>query len=52
MWQGILAANTDLLAPLLRQLAADLHTLADSLDDPAAVGELFDAAVRAKARCL
>jgi prephenate dehydrogenase len=52
VWQGILATNKDLLAPLLKQLAADLDTLADSLDDPAAVGELFDAAVRAKASCL
>jgi len=52
VWQGILATNTDLVAPLLKQLAADLAALADSLDDPAAVGELFDAAVRAKASCL
>jgi hypothetical protein len=52
VWQGILAANKDLLAPLLRALASHLNGLADSLDDPAAVGELFDAAVRAKASCL
>lgn len=52
VWQGILATNKDLLAPLLKQLAADLDTLADALDDPAAVGELFDTAVRARASCL
>ena len=52
VWQGILATNKDLLAPLLKQLAADLDTLAEALDDPAAVGELFDTAVRARASCL
>lgn len=52
LWQGVLATNKDMLAPLLKQLASELDTLADALDDPAAVGELFDAAVRARASCL
>lgn len=44
MWQPIFAANADLLAPLVRDMAARLGALADQLDDPAAVRALFAAA--------
>lgn len=52
MWQGVLAANAGELRPLLRYYAAELTKLADRLDDPAAVKQLFDEASRAKSSCL
>ena len=48
-WHSILASNKDELKPLLKYLAAELSTIADRLDDPAAVARLFDDANRAKA---
>ncbi len=50
MWQPILAANADLLAPLVRDTAGRLRALADSLDDPAAVRALFAAANHGRRR--
>lgn len=47
-WQSILASNKDDLKPLLKYLASELAAIADRLDDPAAVGKLFDEANRAK----
>lgn len=48
VWQSILASNKEELKPLLKYLATELMTLADRLDDPAAVARLFDEANRAK----
>lgn len=44
MWQPILAANADRLAPLLRDAADRLHAIADRLGDPQAVDAFFAAA--------
>ncbi len=44
MWQPVFAANADLLAPLVRDVAARLQDLAARLADPAAVRGLFAAA--------
>ncbi|MBL8135302.1 MAG: prephenate dehydrogenase/arogenate dehydrogenase family protein [Acidobacteria bacterium] len=44
MWQPVFASNADRLAPLVRATAARLLSLADQLDDPAAVRALFAAA--------
>lgn len=44
MWQPILAANADQVAPLVRETADALRALADRLDDPDAVRALFAAA--------
>lgn len=52
IWESVLAANQDELRPLLKTLAAKLDALADRLDDPAAIRDLFDRAVRLKASCL
>jgi prephenate dehydrogenase len=52
MWLSILATNRDALRPLLKQLGAQLDSLADRLDDPEAVKKLFDDARRAKSSCL
>jgi prephenate dehydrogenase len=52
MWQSVLATNRDEVAPMIKQLAARLNEIADRLDDPQAIKELFDAAARAKASCL
>jgi len=49
MWQSILSANREHLAPLLKTLAADLSALADHLDDPDAIPKLFDEARKARA---
>jgi prephenate dehydrogenase len=40
-WRGILATNAAALAPLLRALAADVAAIADRLDEPGAVDQLF-----------
>ena len=48
VWQSILASNKQELKPRLHYLAAELSSLADHLDDPAAVSKLFDEANRAK----
>lgn len=47
-WQSILASNKNELTPLLKYFAAELSAIADRLDDPAAVKQLFDEANRAK----
>ncbi len=52
MWESVLATNHDEVRPLLKELAARLDALADRLDDPAAINELFAAAARAKSSCL
>lgn len=52
MWQSVLATNRDEVGPMLKQVAARLNAIADRLDDPAAIKELFDAAARAKSSCL
>jgi prephenate dehydrogenase len=52
MWESVLATNHDELRPLLKELAARLDALADRLEDPSAIKELFAAAARAKASCL
>jgi prephenate dehydrogenase len=46
MWRGIAATNREALAPRLRALARELESLADRLDDPAAIDELFRRAHR------
>lgn len=51
MWQSVLASNRRELGPLLKQLASELATFADHLDDPEAVRQLFDEANRAKSSC-
>ncbi len=50
MWQPVFAANADLLAPLVRDVAARLHALADRLADAEAVHALFTAANRGRRR--
>ncbi len=52
MWESVLATNHDEVRPLLKELAARLDAIADRLDDPAAIKELFSAAARAKSSCL
>lgn len=52
MWQGILATNAAELKPLLKYYATELSLIADRLDDPNAIKQLFDEAARAKASCL
>lgn len=47
-WESILASNNHELKPLLKYLAFELATIADRLEDPAAVRKLFDEANRAK----
>ena len=49
MWQSILATNSAELKPLLKYYATELSLIADRLDDPAAIKQLFDEAARAKA---
>jgi prephenate dehydrogenase len=51
MWESILATNSAELKPLLKFLAAELSALADRLEDPAAIKQLFEDASRAKASC-
>lgn len=41
IWRSIVATNQDAIAPLLKALAADLDALADRLDDPDAIDDLF-----------
>ena len=48
VWQGVLASNSRELKPLIKYLACELASFADRLEDPAAVGKLFDEANRAK----
>lgn len=52
MWESVLATNRAEIAPLLRQLAADLVNLSDQLDDRLAIQKFFDEASRAKSSCL
>ena len=51
MWQSILATNSAELKPLLKYYASELSAFADSLEDPAAVKQLFDEAADAKKSC-
>jgi prephenate dehydrogenase len=51
MWQSVLSSNKDELKPLLKYLAAELAAVADRLDDPDAIGRLFDEANRARSSC-
>ena len=46
IWRSIAATNHDAIAPLLKALAADLADLADRLDQPGAIDELFTRAHR------
>jgi prephenate dehydrogenase len=46
MWRGIVLTNREALTPRLRALARELDTIANRLDDPAAVDELFRRAHR------
>jgi prephenate dehydrogenase len=46
IWRSIVATNQEAIAPLLKALAADLDALADRLDDPGAIDELFSRAHR------
>lgn len=48
IWQSILSSNGAELKPLMKSLAAELASLADRLDDPAAVKALFDEANHAR----
>ena len=48
MWRGVLSSNSPELRPLMKQLASELASLADRLEDPAAVKAIFDEANRAK----
>ena len=47
-WQSVLSSNRHELKPLMVNLASELASFAERLDDPAAVRELFDEANRAK----
>lgn len=49
IWQSILQTNREEIKPLLKYLASELSSLADHLDDPAAIAALFDEANRARA---
>jgi prephenate dehydrogenase len=51
MWQSILATNSTELKPLLKYYASELIAIADKLEDPAAVTELFEEAAKAKSAC-
>lgn len=51
VWESVLATNRDELGPLIKQLASELATFANHLDDPEAVRRLFDEANRAKQFC-
>lgn len=51
VWQSILATNSAELKPLLKFYAAELAAMADRLEDPEAVKQLFEEAARAKALC-
>lgn len=49
VWQSILSTNREQLKPLVKALAKDLSALADRLDDPGAIAELFDEARKGRA---
>lgn len=51
VWQSILATNSAELKPLLKFYAVELSAMADRLEDPEAVKQLFEEAARAKALC-
>ena len=51
MWRSILATNSAELRPLLKYYASELIAIADKLEDPDAVTQLFDEAARAKRSC-
>ena len=51
VWQSILATNSAELKPLLKYYATELSLIADRLEDPEAIKNLFDEAARAKASC-
>jgi prephenate dehydrogenase len=51
MWQSILATNSAELKPLLKYYASEISALADRLEDPEAVKQLFDEAAHAKSSC-
>jgi prephenate dehydrogenase len=46
IWRSIIASNRDEIVPLLDALARDLARLAERLDDPGAIDELFAGAHR------
>jgi len=48
MWQSVLSSNSQELRPLMKYMASELASLADRLEDPAAVRALFAEANRAK----
>jgi prephenate dehydrogenase len=49
LWRSVLASNADELGPLLRTFAEQLVQFAEQLDDPIAVGRLFERANAARA---
>ncbi len=51
MWQSIIATNSAELKPLLKYYATELSLLADQLEDPDAIKQLFEEASHAKASC-
>ena len=51
VWQGVLASNSHELKPLIKDLASELASFADRLEDRDAVRTLFDEANRAKSSC-
>lgn len=51
MWQSVLATNSHELKPLMEYLASEIASLANRLEDPAAVQAMFDEANRAKSAC-
>jgi hypothetical protein len=48
MWESVLGSNSHELKPLIKYFASELAAFADRLEDPEAVGRLFDEANRAK----
>ena len=48
VWRSILSSNRDEIRPLLKDLASELSSIADALDDREVVGSLFERANRAR----
>jgi prephenate dehydrogenase len=46
MWASVFATNAGELRPLVKQLASDLNRVADRLEDPETIRQLFDTARR------
>lgn len=51
VWQSVLSTNRHELKPLMKDLASEITSLADRLEDPEAVRAMFDEANRAKSAC-